>query len=107
MRSWRPLHDVGKLVSQRTFRNLYSAPSQGRRTANGVEAERALLGPRTLSRGLSAGALGLPDPMSRLWPSIIVLCCPDQRFSPLTRAYCNALVHTEDSSEAGVPHCAR
>ena len=100
------LHDVGKLVLAAHLPDLYSA-ALAQAQAHGTtvwEAERALLGTTHAEVGAYLlGLWGLPDPIVEALafhhcPS----ACPDQRFSPLTAVHiANALVHTEDSSEAG------
>jgi HD-like signal output (HDOD) protein/ActR/RegA family two-component response regulator len=100
------LHDVGKLVLAANLPELYRAAlvqvqEQG---TTEWEAERALLGTTHAEVGAYLlGLWGLPDPIVEAlafhhYPS----ACPDQRFSPLTAVHiANALVHTEDSTEAG------
>ena len=100
------LHDVGKLVLAANLPDLYSATlvqAQAQGTTVWA-AERALLGTTHAEVGAYLlGLWGLPDAIVEALafhhcPS----ACPDQRFSPLTAVHiANALVHTEDSPEAG------
>jgi putative nucleotidyltransferase with HDIG domain len=100
------LHDVGKLVLAANLPELYSAALVQAQTQGTTmwEAERALLGTTHAEVGAYLlGLWGLPDPIVEALafhhcPS----ACPDQRFSPLTAVHiANALVATEDSTEAG------
>jgi len=100
------LHDIGKLVLAANLPDRYSAAlvqAQAQGTAV-WEAERALLGTTHAEVGAYLlGLWGLPDAIVEALafhhcPS----ACPEQRFSPLTAVHiANALVHTEDSTEAG------
>jgi HD-like signal output (HDOD) protein/ActR/RegA family two-component response regulator len=100
------LHDVGTLILAANLPDLYRA-TRVQAQAHGTtvwEAERALLGTTHAEVGAYLlGLWGLPDPIVEALafhhcPS----ACPDQRFSPLTAVHiANALVHTEDSTEAG------
>jgi HD-like signal output (HDOD) protein len=103
------LHDVGKLVLAANLPKLYStALAQAQAQGTTVwEAERDVLGTTHAEVGAYLlGLWGLPDPIVEALafhhcPS----ACPDQRFSPLTAVHiANALVHTEDDTEAeGIP----
>jgi HD-like signal output (HDOD) protein len=100
------LHDVGTLILAANLPDLYRA-ARVQAQAHGTtvwEAERALLGTTHAEIGAYLlGLWGLPDPIVEALafhhcPS----ACPDQHFSPLTAVHiANALVHTEDSPEAG------
>ena len=100
------LHDIGKLVLAAHLPDLYSV-ARVQAQAHGTtvwEAERAVLGTTHAEVGAYLLRLwGLPEPIVEALafhhcPS----ACPDQRFSPLTAVHiANALVPTEDSTEAG------
>jgi HD-like signal output (HDOD) protein len=100
------LHDLGQLVLATNLPDLYRT-ALVEAQAHGTTvwaAERALLGTTHAEVGAYLlGLWGLPDPIVEALafhhcPS----ACPDQRLSPLTAVHiANALVHTEDSTEAG------